>query len=48
MTEHANTQGDLGRRIAFVEMSAAGHDVNAMMQVRNGSRSVPNVRACNL
>ena len=26
-------------------LSAAGHDVNAMMQVRNGGRSVPNVRA---
>ena len=26
-------------------LSAAGHDVNAMMQVRNGTRSVPNVRA---
>jgi sarcosine oxidase subunit alpha len=25
-------------------LSAAGHDVNAMMQVRNGDRSVPNVR----
>jgi sarcosine oxidase subunit alpha len=26
-------------------LSVAGHDVNAMMQVRNGGRSVPNVRA---
>ena len=26
-------------------LSAAGHDVNAMMQVRQGTRSVPNVRA---
>ena len=26
-------------------LSAAGHDVNAMMQVRQGARSVPNVRA---
>ncbi|MGH8322441.1 MAG: 2Fe-2S iron-sulfur cluster-binding protein, partial [Steroidobacteraceae bacterium] len=26
-------------------LSAAGHDVNAMMQVRNAGRSVPNVRA---
>ncbi len=26
-------------------LSAAGHDVNAMMQVRNNERSVPNVRA---
>jgi sarcosine oxidase, subunit alpha len=26
-------------------LSAAGHDVNAMMQVRYGGRSVPNVRA---
>ena len=26
-------------------LSAAGHDVNAMMQVRNADRSVPNVRA---